>query len=94
MICAAYLGKLDVQNGTSLQELQLFGGWSNLTMVLRYAHLSSSHLQIAANRINVTNSLHGGTMTRNSLSAIPCNMLKIKENLVGPLGLEPRTKGL
>ncbi|OGT33639.1 MAG: integrase [Gammaproteobacteria bacterium RIFCSPHIGHO2_02_FULL_39_13] len=47
-----------VQNGTSLQELQSLGGWSNLTMVLRYAHLSSSHLQSAANRIYVTNSLH------------------------------------
>ena len=48
-----------VQSGTSLQELQLLGGWSSFSMVLRYAHLSSSHLQIAANRINVTNSLQG-----------------------------------
>jgi integrase len=47
-----------VQSGTSLQELQLLGGWSNLAMVLRYAHLSSSHLRNAANRIYVTNSLH------------------------------------
>lgn len=47
-----------VQNGTSLQELQLLGGWSSFSMVLRYAHLSSAHLQEAANRINVTNSLH------------------------------------
>ncbi|MGQ3887815.1 tyrosine-type recombinase/integrase [Legionella sp. CNM-1927-20] len=41
-----------VQNGTSLQELQQLGGWSNFEMVLRYAHLSSAHLQIAANRIS------------------------------------------
>lgn len=47
-----------VQNGTSLQELQLLGGWSNFTMVLRYAHLSSSHLKAAANRVLVTNLLH------------------------------------
>lgn len=47
-----------VQNGTSLQELQILGGWSNLAMVLRYAHLSSSHLRNAADRIYVTNSLH------------------------------------
>src|SRR3990167_4352830 len=47
-----------VQHGTNLQELQLLGGWSNLTMVLRYAHLSSSHLRNAANRIYVTNSPH------------------------------------
>jgi len=40
-----------VQNGTSLQELQLLGGWSSFEMVLRYAHLSSDHLRSAANRI-------------------------------------------
>ncbi len=41
-----------VQNGTSLQELQLLGGWSCFEMVLRYAHLSSDHLKQAADRIN------------------------------------------
>jgi integrase len=40
-----------VQNGTSLQELQQLGGWSEYEMVLRYAHLSSDHLQVAAERI-------------------------------------------
>ena len=40
-----------VQNGTSLQELQQLGGWSNFNTVLRYAHLSSNHLQQAAERI-------------------------------------------
>lgn len=40
-----------VQNGTSLQELQLLGGWSSFEMVLRYAHLSSDHLKEAAERI-------------------------------------------
>jgi integrase len=43
-----------VQNGTSLQELQLLGGWSCFEMVLRYAHLSSNHLRNAAERINAT----------------------------------------
>lgn len=47
-----------VQSGTSLQELQLLGGWSNFNMVLRYAHLSSEHLRQAASRIMVTNLLH------------------------------------
>lgn len=47
-----------VQNGTSLHELQMLGGWMSFSMVLRYAHLSSSHLQKAASRICVTNSLH------------------------------------
>ncbi|MCB1715861.1 MAG: site-specific integrase [Candidatus Competibacteraceae bacterium] len=33
-----------VQAGTPLHVLQELGGWSSYTMVLRYAHLSSSHL--------------------------------------------------
>lgn len=40
-----------VQNGTSLQELQLLGGWTSFEMVLRYAHLSSDHLKQAASRV-------------------------------------------
>lgn len=48
-----------VQNGTSLHELQLLGGWSSYDMVLRYAHLSSKHLQSAAERLNVTITSHG-----------------------------------
>ncbi|HAU4187582.1 TPA: site-specific integrase, partial [Legionella pneumophila] len=36
---------------TSLQELQQLGGWSEYEMVLRYAHLSSDHLKVAAERI-------------------------------------------
>lgn len=43
-----------VQHGTSLQELQQLGGWSCFEMVLRYAHLSSHHLNEAASRISVT----------------------------------------
>ncbi|WP_347251566.1 site-specific integrase [Legionella sp.] len=43
-----------VQNGTSLQELQQLGGWSDYEMVLRYAHLSSDHLKIAAERVSGT----------------------------------------
>lgn len=41
-----------IQNGTSLQELQMLGGWASLDMVLRYAHLSSNHLRSAAEKIN------------------------------------------
>lgn len=62
-----------VQHGTSLQELQLLGGWSSFTMVLRYAHLSSSHLQVAANRILVTNLLHGGFSDKPSENTGFCN---------------------
>lgn len=41
-----------VQNGTSLQELMELGGWASLDMVQRYAHLSSSHLQRAAENVS------------------------------------------
>jgi integrase len=40
-----------IQNGTSLHELQQLGGWTSFEMVLRYAHLSSDHLQDAADRL-------------------------------------------
>ena len=43
-----------MKNGTSLQELQLLGGWSSFEMVLRYAHLSSDHLKGAAERLSAT----------------------------------------
>lgn len=45
-----------VQAGTPLHVLQELGGWSNYTMVLRYAHLGSQHLQAAAEAIAVTKS--------------------------------------
>ncbi len=47
-----------VQNGTSLNELQQLGGWSNFEMVLRYAHLSSNHLMSAADRLAGTILVH------------------------------------
>jgi site-specific recombinase XerD len=43
-----------VQNGTALHELQQLGGRSNYEMVLRYVHLSSEHLKVAAERIHDT----------------------------------------
>jgi integrase len=46
-----------VQSGTSLQELQMLGGWASFDMVLRYAHLSSEHLKIAADRISIRKSV-------------------------------------
>ncbi len=39
-----------VMNGTRLEELMKLGGWSNMDMVMRYAHLSPEHLAgVAAN---------------------------------------------
>ena len=43
-----------VQNGTSLHELEQLGGWLEYDTVLRYAHLSSDHLQKAAERVSGT----------------------------------------
>ncbi len=40
-----------VQNGTDLQELMELGAWSDFSMVLRYAHLSSDKLKDAAENI-------------------------------------------
>jgi len=64
-----------VQNGTSLQELQQLGGWASYNMVLRYAHLSSQHLQDAAARIHVTNSLHSANDGNLSVHREACNLL-------------------
>jgi integrase len=41
-----------VQRGTSLAELQALGGWRSLAMVQRYAHLSSTSLRAAADRLD------------------------------------------
>ena len=38
-----------IQNGTPLNVLKELGGWADLSMVLRYAHLSSEHLSMYAN---------------------------------------------
>lgn len=48
-----------VQNGTPSHVLKELGGWADLTMVMRYAHLSCKHLEeYAGNSKGVTNLLH------------------------------------
>jgi integrase len=48
-----------IQNGTPVNVLKELGGWADLTMVLRYAHLSSEHLSdYAGNSKLGTNWLH------------------------------------
>ena len=48
-----------VQNGTPIHVLQELGGWADLSMVLRYAHLSGEHLREYVNNANAeTNLLH------------------------------------
>jgi integrase len=44
-----------IQNGTPINVLKELGGWADLTMVLRYAHLSSDHLASYANNSNQSN---------------------------------------
>ena len=44
-----------IQNGTPLHVLKELGGWADLTMVLRYAHLSSEHLSGYANNSKTEN---------------------------------------
>jgi integrase len=43
-----------VQNGTPLNVLKELGGWADLSMVLRYAHLSSKHLEHFAGNSKIT----------------------------------------
>lgn len=40
-----------IQAGTDLEQLRQLGGWSNLEMVLKYAHLNPKHLASAADNI-------------------------------------------
>ncbi|MCK5663645.1 MAG: site-specific integrase [Thiotrichaceae bacterium] len=53
-----------VQSGTPLNALQELGGWADVSMVMRYAHLSSDHLKDYARNVEnptkntVTNLLH------------------------------------
>jgi integrase len=46
-----------VQNGTPLHVLKELGGWSDLKMVLRYAHLSSENLIGYANNSKVNDKI-------------------------------------
>ena len=48
--------KMCQQSPTPLNVLQELGGWSDYSMVLRYAHLAPEHLAEYANRI--TESAH------------------------------------
>ena len=40
-----------IQNGTPIHILQELGGWSDIKMVQRYAHLSSEHLTVYADSL-------------------------------------------
>jgi integrase len=76
---------LHVQNGTPLEVLMQLGGWNSYEMVLRYAHLSQSHIARYA---------------QNSHSQISTDLRESgkyneNNNLLGWLtGLEPATTGI
>lgn len=44
-----------VQNGTPIHALQELGGWSDITMVQKYAHLGSDHLAEYAKNVSSLN---------------------------------------
>lgn len=48
-----------VQNGTPLAGLKELGGWQSMDMVLRYAHLSSSHLTQFTSAVSLDLPCHG-----------------------------------
>jgi integrase len=53
-----------IQNGTPVHVLQELGGWSDIEMVRRYAHLSPSHLSGYANNAGVDNSSRGAILVQ------------------------------
>lgn len=42
-----------IQGGTPLYDLQLLGGWSDISIVQRYAHQSAKHLAEYANKLSL-----------------------------------------
>lgn len=41
-------------NGTPLHVLQEMGGWNDITMLRKYAHMSVEHLQQHAGNVAIT----------------------------------------
>jgi hypothetical protein len=76
-------------NGTPLEVLQKLGGGSQITMVLRYAHVSPGYLAGFAE--NASRWHKTGIPELKGAEDIDANTLKV---LVGRRGLEPRTNGL
>jgi hypothetical protein len=74
-----------IQNGTPIHVLQELGGWSDIRMVQRYAHLAPEHLACYADNISglkgVNGTLIGYTWENNSLGVTlknPCKSLTYK----------------
>jgi len=61
-----------VQAGTPLHELQELAGWECAEMVRRYAHLSSEHLPVYAERMSGTTT--AATTTTNATGYDPATL--------------------
>jgi integrase len=81
-----------VQAGTPLPVLQELGGWASYQMVLRYSHLSQSHVASWASNIDGTNRVQVPTAPTNNKAPEGAS---VEEKPVGWLmGLEPTTTGI
>jgi integrase len=56
-----------VQNGTPLAVLKELGGWSDIKMVMKYAHLSSGHLAIYVDNVSLMNETGKDDLATNEL---------------------------
>jgi hypothetical protein len=54
-ICRHTFASRLVMAGVDLKTVQVLGGWRRLKMVLRYAHLSPTHLLAAVERLGSAN---------------------------------------
>ena len=63
-----------VQSGTPLHILKELGGWADLDMVLRYAHLSSDHL--SGHAANIENRNHDTNTTQAQKNLVSENRYK------------------
>ncbi len=52
-----------VQNGTPIHVLQELGGWSNIRMVQRFAHLAPEHLARYADNVDDLKGVNGTFLT-------------------------------
>ncbi len=76
-----------VMAGTPLEVLRQLGGWADMTMVLRYAHLSPSYVAGYVGNASLT-------ISPTPDSDAEENEMQVADYLVGRAGIEPATNGL
>ena len=81
-----------VMNGTPLEVLQKLGGWADLTMVMRYAHLAPSYTaQFVANSSRVKAPDTNQDTAERTVTEKPAQVV---EKMGWLMGLEPTTTGI